>query len=217
MRYYVGLSLAATSSVDTGVAIIDDFNRITFVDKLYRMNDIMYFFDNFPSTKDSEICISLAWDRTMLNGKWRILSKPYQLVSTNPHMPNQENWTQRYTTRGAEYFKTLTEKGAVINRFELYLTRQSLHLNSCYKERSPADCKFLQQALKYEWGFEDIPVNMMPVAQLEAIIGAILARENYLHPDNIKQISTFKDTRVIDVIKNPKNLFEIGQQTEINV
>lgn len=217
MRYFVGLSLAATSSVDTGVAIIDEFNRITFVDKLYRMNDIMYFFDNFSSTKDSEICISMAWDRTMLNGKWRILSKPYQLVSTNTHMPNQENWTQRYTTRGAEYFKTLAEKGANINRFELYLTRQSLHLNSCYKERSPADCKFLQQALKYEWGFEDIPVNMMPVAQLEAIVGAILARENYLHPENIKQISTFKDTRVIDVIKNPKNLFEIGQQNEINV
>ncbi len=217
MRYFVGLSLAATSSVDTGVAIIDEFNRITFVDKLYRMNDIMYFFDNFSSTKDSEICISMAWDRTMLNGKWRILSKPYQLVATNPHMPNQENWTQRYTNRGAEYFKTLTEKGANINRFELYLTRQSLHLNSCYKERSPADCKFLQQALKYEWGFEDIPVNMMPVSQLEAIVGAILARENYLHPENIKQISTFKDTRVIDVIKTPKNLFEIGQQTEINV
>ena len=217
MRYFVGLSLTATSSVDTGVAIIDEFNRITFVDKLYRMNDIMYFFDNFSSTKDSEICISMAWDRTMLNGKWRILSKPYQLVATNPHMPNQENWTQRYTNRGAEYFKTLTEKGANINRFELYLTRQSLHLNSCYKERSPADCKFLQQALKYEWGFEDIPVNMMPVSQLEAIVGAILARENYLHPENIKQISTFKDTRVIDVIKTPKNLFEIGQQTEINV
>ncbi len=217
MRYFVGLSLAATSSVDTGVAIIDEFNRITFVDKLYRMNDIMYFFDNFSSTKDSEICISMAWDRTMLNGKWRILSKPYQLVSTNTHMPNQENWTQRYTTRGAEYFKTLMEKGANVNRFELYLTRQSLHLNSCYKERSPADCKFLQQALKHEWGFEDIPVNMMPVAQLEAIVGAILARENYLHPENIKQISTFKDTRVIDVIKNPKNLFEIGQQNEINV
>lgn len=77
MKYYIGLSLAATSSVDTGVAIIDEFNNIIFVDKLYRMNDIIYFFDNYSSIGDSEICISLAWDRTMLNGKWRILSKPY--------------------------------------------------------------------------------------------------------------------------------------------
>jgi len=212
MKYYIGLSLAASSSVDTGVAIIDDYNNIIFVDKLYKMNDIMYFFDNFSSIKDSEICISLAWDRTMLNGKWRILSKPYQLVATNIHMPNQDNWTQRYATRGSEYFKSLTEKGASVNRFELYLTRQSLHLNSCYKERSPADCKFLQQALKFEWGFEDIPANMMPMAQLEAIVGAILARENYKNSHNIKRVSTFKDFSVIDVVKCPKNQFEIGQQ-----
>ena len=58
MKYYIGLSLAASSSLDTGVAIIDDFNNIIFVDKLYKMNDIMYFFDNFSSIKDSEICIS---------------------------------------------------------------------------------------------------------------------------------------------------------------
>lgn len=212
MKYYIGLSLAASSSLDTGVAIIDDFNNIIFVDKLYKMNDIMYFFDNFSSIKDSEICISLAWDRTMLNGKWRVLSKPYQLVATNTHMPNQDNWTQRYATRGSEYFKSLAEKGANISRFELYLTRQSLHLNSCYKERSPADCKFLQQALKYEWGFEDIPANMMPMAQLEAIVGAILARENYKNSHNIKRVSTFKDFSVIDVVKCPKNQFEIGQQ-----
>jgi len=212
MKYYIGLSLAASSSLDTGVAIIDDFNNIIFVDKLYKMSDIMYFFDNFSSIKDSEICISLAWDRTMLNGKWRVLSKPYQLVATNTHMPNQDNWTQRYATRGSEYFKSLTEKGANISRFELYLTRQSLHLNSCYKERSPADCKFLQQALKYEWGFEDIPANMMPMAQLEAIVGAILARENYKNSHNIKRVSTFKDFSVIDVVKCPKNQFEIGQQ-----
>ena len=215
MKYYIGLSLAAGSSMDSGLAIFDDYNNLIMVDKLYKMNDIIFFFDNFSSLKDSEICVSLAWDRTMLNGKWRILSKPYQLVSTNPHMPNQENWTQRFTTRGSEYFKSLTEKGASVTRFELYLTRQSLHLNSCYKERSPADCKFLQQALKNEWGFEDIPVNMMPMSQLEAIVGAILAKENYKNPNNIKRISSFRDFPVIDVIKNPKNLFEIGQQTEI--
>ena len=90
----------------------------------------------------------------MLNGKWRVLGKPYQLVSTNPLMKNREGWTHRYSTRGCEYFKGLAERGIEIERFELYLTRQSMNLNSCYKERSPADCKFLQQTLRYEWGLE---------------------------------------------------------------
>ena len=205
MNYYVGLSLAASSGMDSGLAILDEENNLILVDKLYTMNDVMFFFDNYSSLKYSKICVSLVWDRTMLNGKWRILGKPYQMVATNPLIPNREGWTQRYSTRGCEYFKSLMEKGVEINRFELYLTRQSLHLNSCYKERSPADCKFLQQTLRNEWHI-DLPSNMMPMSQLEAIVGAILANENAKNPENIKVLSHFRDANVIDVINNPKML-----------
>ncbi len=206
MQYYVGLSLAASSGMDSGVAILDENNNLILVDKLYTMNDVMFFFDNYSSLKHSKICVSLVWDRTMLNGKWRVLSKPYQLVATNPLIKNRESWTQRYSNRGCEYFRSLTEKGVEIDRFELYLTRQSLNLNSCYKERSPADCKFLQQTLKYEWGLE-LPVNMMPMSQLEAIVGALLIKEKTNHPENIRVISKFRDFDVIDVIKSPKKLY----------
>lgn len=203
MNYYIGLALSASSGMDSGVAVLDEDNNLILVDKLYTMNDVMFFFDNYPMLKYSKICVSLVWDRTMLNGKWRILGKPYQMVSTNPLMPNREGWTQRYSTRGCEYFKSLQEKGVDINRFELYLTRQSMNLNSCYKERSPADCKFLQQTLRYEWGL-DLPSNMMPMSQLEAIVGALLARENAKNPQNVKIVSTFKDFNVIDI--NSRNL-----------
>ncbi len=202
MNYYIGLSLSSGSTLDSGIAIIDEFNKLILVDKYYKMNDIIFFFENYSSLKQSKICVSMAWDRTMLEGKWRILSKPYQLVATNPHMPNQDNWTQRYATRGSDFFRELNEKGIPVSRFELYLTRQSLHLNSCYKERSPADCKFLQQTLKYEWGFDDLPSNMMPMSQLEAIVGAILAKETAKNPDNIKKIAEFRGLNVIDVISS---------------
>jgi hypothetical protein len=182
--------------MDSGVSVLDEDNNLILVDKLYKMDDITYFFDHFSSLKQSEICISLAWDRTMLEGKWRVLGKQYQLVATNKNMPNQANWTQRYSARGAEYFKSLTEQGAHVSRFEIYLTRQSLNLNSCFKERSPADCKFLQQTLKTEWGL-DLPQNMMPMSQLEAITGALLAKENL--KNNTKVLFQFKDLEVIDV------------------
>ena len=203
MNYYIGLSLAASSGMDSGVAVLGEDNQLILLDKLYTMNDVMHFFDNFSSLKYSKICVSLVWDRTMLNGKWRILGKPYQLVATNPLMPNREGWTNRYSTRGCEYFKSLVEKGVDIKRFELYLTRQSMNLNSCYKERSPADCKYLQQMLKFEYGL-DLPSNMMPMSQLEAIVGAILARENTKNPSNIKIISNFKDFDVIDFVNQPE-------------
>lgn len=177
-HFFVGLALSAGANTETGVAVIDKNNEIILVDKLFSMQDVQHFFENFSSLKNSQVCISLPWDNTMINGKWRILSKPYQLVMSNSKIRNADNWTQRYSNRGSDYFTTLVEQGIKLNRFELYLTRQALKLESCYKERSPADCKALQNALKMKCGFSSIPSNMMPMAQLEAIVGAILARKN---------------------------------------
>lgn len=202
MNYYIGLSLASGSSMDSGIAVVDEDNKLILLDKLYKMNDIIFFFENFSSLKNSKICVSVPSDRTMLEGKWRILSKPYQLVSTNKLIPNRDNWTQRHSNRGSEYFRELSELGIQVTRFDIYMTRQSLHLNSCYKDRSPADCKFLQQALKYEWGFEDLPVNMIPMSHLEAILGAMLAKEYATNPEMINVIYNFRGLDVIDIKDN---------------
>ena len=220
MNYYIGLSLSSGSTVDSGLAIIDEFGKLILVDKYYKMNDIIFFFENYSSLKQSKICVSMPWDRTMLEGKWRILSKPYQLVATNRNMPNRDNWTQRHSTRGSEYLKELSSRGITVNRFEIYLTRQSFHLNSCYKDRSPADCKFLQQALKYEWGFDTLPVNMMPMSHLEAILGAILAKEYAKNPDNINILYNFKGLDVIDIKENlniSTDVFRFEQSLEKQV
>lgn len=176
ITHAVGLSLGPASSVESGVAVREvQSGKLIHLDKLYSMNDIALFFENYPSLKNSIICVSLPWDNTMLEGKWRVLSKQYQLIHTLGHFPNQDNWMQRFSTRGSDLLSNLKEEGAVVYRFETYLTRQKLNLYSNYKERSSADCKFLQSALKFEYGFDELPTNMLPVAQLEAIVGTILA------------------------------------------
>lgn len=175
-HYFVGISLASGANVESGVAVLDKNNDIIFIDKMFTMHDVQHFLDNFSSLKNSRVCISLPYENMILNGKWRILSKPYQLLLSNDKIHNTDNWTQRYSNRGSDYFSSLVEKGIEINRFELNLTRQELGLNSCYKDRSPADCKALQSALKIKYGFTSIPSNMMPMAQLEAIVGSLLAK-----------------------------------------
>lgn len=204
MHYYIGLSLASSSGMDSGVAVIDENNNLITLDKLYKMNDVIYFFENFTSLKNSKICASVPYDRTMLEGKWRILAKPYLPVATNKIIPNRDNWTQRHSSRGSDYFRELTQRGIEVSRFDIYITRQSMHLNSCYKDRSPADCKFLQQALKNEWGFDNLPSNMMPMSHMEAILGAILAKENENHPEKIRTLYEFKGLNVIDINQNIK-------------
>ena len=161
------------------------------------MNDISLFFENYPTLKNSIICVSLPWDNTLLEGKWRVQSKSYQLIHTLGNFPNTDNWMQRFSTRGSDLLVSLAEKGAEVYRFEVYLTRQKFNLYSNFKERSSADCKFLQNALKNEFGFEEMPTNMMPVAQLEAILGTLLACEKL--KNNTKKIFDFKNINVINL------------------
>ena len=200
ITHAVGLSLGPSSSIESGIAVREiATGKLIHLDKLFSMNDITLFFENYPSVKNSVICVSLPWDNTMLEGKWRILSKPYQLIhSSNEEFPNRDNWMQRFSTRGCELVSSLKEQGADISRFEVYLTRQKLNLYSNYKERSSADCKFLQNSLRLDWGFGELPTNMLPVAQLEAICGTILACEKL--KNNTKTIFEFKGTDVINII-----------------
>ena len=171
ITHTVGLSLGATSSIESGVAVRElNSGKIIYLDKLFSMNDINLFFDNYSSLKNSCICISLPWDNTMLDGKWRVHSKQYQLIHTNEDFLNTDNWMQRFSSRGCDLFNSLKESGVDISRFEVYLTRQKLNLYSNYKERSSSDCKFLQNILKNEYNLHELPNNMMPVAQLEAIV-----------------------------------------------
>lgn len=196
-EYYIGMSLAPASTIETGVVVLDEYNKLILVDKLFSMNDIQFFFDNFSSLNQSKICISLPWDNTLMTGKWRILSKPYQMVTTHKGFLNLEDWLDRYSYRGCDYIIKLVEKGIDIKRFDLYLSRLNLNLYSNFKQRSPADCKFLQNILKSEYGFEDIPTNMMPAGALEAIVGALVAREYAKGNTNV--ISEFADVDVINV------------------
>ena len=199
ITHAVGLSLGASSSIESGVAIREiSTGKLIHVDKLFSMSDVQLFFDNYPSLKNSAVCVSLPWDNTMLEGKWRVMSKQYQLIhSYEDAFINKDNWMQRFSTRGCELFSKIRDSGCDITRFEVYLARQKLHLYSNYKERSSADCKFLQSALKMEHGFTELPNNMMPVAQLEAIIGTLLAQAKL--ENKTTEIFEFKGLSVINL------------------
>ena len=198
ITHVVGLSLGPTSSIESGVAVREvATGKLIYLDKLFSMSDISLFFENYPSLRNSIICVSLPWDNTMLEGKWRVMSKSYQMIHTLGNFPNTDNWMQRFSTRGCDLLTQLQSNGAQIFRFEVYLTRQKLNMYSNFKERSSADCKFLQNTLRTEFGFEDLPSNMMPVAQLEAIVGTILA-EKKLNQET-KKIFEFKNIDVVNI------------------
>ena len=60
ITHLVGMSLGASSSVESGVAVREiATGKLIHLDKLFSMNDIQLFFDNYVSLKNSCICVSL--------------------------------------------------------------------------------------------------------------------------------------------------------------
>lgn len=198
ITHLIGLSLASSSASDSGVAVRElATGKIILLDKLFSMQDIELFFSNYNNLKHSALIVSLPWDNSMLEGKWRILSKPYQILNSNKMFLNKNNWMQRYSSRCCDLLLELKNEVTHLNRFEIYLTRQKLNLYSNYKERSSADCKFLQEILKTEYNFNELPNNMIPASQLEAIIGTILI-EKFLK-NKTEKIFMFKNIDVINI------------------
>ncbi len=172
--YFVGLSLGSCSTNETGAAVIDRDLKILTLDKLFSMEDVRFFFKRMVGKQNSIINIALPENPQMLNAKWKLLSREYQLIQSCELINHDSDWIQRYSHRGCDFFNELKEQGIDIFRYDIHELKSSFGLSGIYKDRSPVDCKALQSALKYRFGFKELPSNMLPVSQLEAILGAYL-------------------------------------------
>ena len=197
--YFAGISLGSNSANETGVAIIDKDMKIITLDKLFSMEDVKFFLKNFVGKKNAIINIALPENPLMLNAKWKLISREYQLVQSNKLINHDSDWIQRYSHRGCDFFLELKSQGIDIFRYDVHELKSSLGLSGVFKDRSPVDCKSLQSALKHRFGFKELPSNMIPVSQLEAVLGAylgvLIAEKNTEYNCKIK--AKYKDIEVI--------------------
>lgn len=180
---FVGLSLASAATTETGVAILDRDLNVIKLDKLFTIEDIKFFLDSFVGKQNAIFNIALPENPVMLNAKWKLYSRQYQLVQSSKLIGKENEWTHRFSHRGSDYFNECKENGLDIYRFDIKELKSSFGLSGMYKDRSPVDCKFFQSALKFKFKIPDLPSNMLPVAQLEAILGAYLGYIMYNSQD----------------------------------
>ena len=171
---FVGLSLGSNSTNETGVAVIDKDLKILTLDKLFSMEDVRFFLKRLVGKTNSIINIAMPENPTMLNAKWKLISREYQLVQSSELINQDSDLIKRYSSRGCDVFAELKNNGVDVFRYDIHDLKYSLSLSGVYKDRTPVDCKALQSALKHRFGFKELPSNMLPVSQLEAILGAYL-------------------------------------------
>ena len=150
-HYFAGISLASGASIDTGAAVLDRDLKVITLDKLFTMEDVKFFINNFAGKKNTIFTVSIPENPTMLNAKWKLYSREYQLIQSSSLIDvDKLEWTHRFTPRGSEFFKECKKNGIDIFRYNLGELKNSLGLSGMYKDRSPVECKSLQSAFKYK-------------------------------------------------------------------
>ena len=186
-NFFIGLSLSNSSNYDSSICVLDRNSKIVLMDKFYFAQDIDYFFESSPYIKNSIICASVPYDNKILEGKWRIHSKNYRVLG-DYFKVNKDNWTNRISRRCCDTFKKIKEKNIKIIRCDINQLRHSYGLYPHFQTRTSLDCKNLQTSLKIKYNFSQLPDNMLPASNLEAIIIAMFALE---YVNNIKTNEMF--------------------------
>ena len=196
---YIGISLGGTSNMESAAAILDKNLNIIKLDKLFSMQDVEFFIDNLPGKANSVINVSIPENETMISCKWKYASRTYHAVNLNSNLINKDDWTNRFSSRGSEYLLETKNKGIDIIRYDIDNVKKEIGFCAPFKNRSPIDCKAIQNSLKMKFKIKELPSNMLPVAQLEAILGAILACTitNGVENEDYKRLYTYNDIDVL--------------------
>ncbi len=174
-KTFVGISFSSIATNESAVAILDDDLNILLMDKLYTFHDVDYFLKNFQGVKNSVIAVSMAKNEVMISSRWKYLSRIYHPVNLNSNLKNRDHWADRFSKKGTDLFKDLNDEGYSIFRFDIQNAKTAFGCNEAFLDRSPADCKALQTGLKFKLDMQQLPANMLPVSQLEAVLGAYTA------------------------------------------
>ena len=195
----IGLSLAPNSNHNSAICVLDNNKKIVHLDKLFFTDDIKLFFENSPYVKNSVVVVSLPFDESLLDGKWRIHSKNYKMISELFDI-NRNNWTNRINDRLKDLLSNLNKEKCKVFRCNINLLRQAYGLNPNYLEKTSLDCKSFQSGLKIKYGFNIMSDNLLPAANLEAILCAMFAYDIKENKIQTKEIANYFGIKVLNKI-----------------
>jgi len=171
-KTFIGISFSSIPSTESAVAVIDENLNVISMDKLFSLHDIHNYLTTLPGIKNSIIAISMSKNEVMISSKWKYVSRVYHPVNLNSSIKNIDGWADRFSKKGTDLFKELKSEGYDIFRFDIHNAKTAFGCNDAFLERSPADCKALQCGLREKLNMHSLPSNMLPVSELEAILGA---------------------------------------------
>ena len=122
---FIGISLSGVSTMESAVAVLDNNLRIVMLDKLFSMTDVKHFLNNFAGIKNATVLVSIPENEVMISSKWKYNSRTYDIVNMEEKIKNTDEWANRFSTRGSDFFKELNKNGIDIYRFDYFSNRNT--------------------------------------------------------------------------------------------
>lgn len=200
-KTFIGISFSSIPSTESAIAVLDENLNIISTDKAFSLHDIINYLNSLSGIKNSLINISMSKNEIMIGSKWKYVSRIYHPVNLNSRIKNNDGWANRFSKKGTETFKELKSSGYDIFRFDIHNAKMAFGCNSAFLERSPADCKALQFGLREKLNMHTLPSNMLPVSELEAILGAYLGYCYAMENQKCKKLFDFHGLEVIGFLQ----------------
>jgi hypothetical protein len=168
--WFVGLDLAPSDSLESGIAVLDRKRCLMRMEKLSHDADLLAFLDNLAGS--ANVMVVLDIPKTLsLTSKWRqqeVRMHPLTLQPTaDGGVPSE-----CYANRAKAFYKALEDRGILTFGFFTAHARLRYGLNIPYRHRSSAGCRAMQGSLKQRLGIRDFPSNLAASAILDATLAA---------------------------------------------
>ena len=200
-KTFIGISFSSIPSTESAVAVIDENLNVISMDKMFSLHDIIDFLNTLSGIKNSIIAVSMSKNEVMISSKWKYVSRVYHPVNLNSRIKNIDGWADRFSKKGVDIFKELKSSGYDIFRFDIHNAKMAFGCNEAFLERSPAECKALQYGLREKLNMKTLPTNMLPVSELESILGAYLVYCYSMENQKCKKLFEFHGLEVIGFLQ----------------
>jgi len=171
---FVGIDMAPSESLETGIAVIDRERRILRMEKLNDDQQLLLFLENLSPPENLIIGLDIPKSLT-ITSKWRqqqIKMHPLHLKEPMRGFIPEPVPTDRYAQRAKDFYDAVIARKMMIFSFFTGHAKLRYGLDVPYRHRSPQGCRALQAMIRQQLGIRDLPANMVPSSVLDAMVGA---------------------------------------------
>ncbi|MDX2084085.1 MAG: hypothetical protein SFZ03_01685 [Candidatus Melainabacteria bacterium] len=169
---FVGVDLAPTEMLESGITVLDRHRRLVRMDKLYSNDSIVTLLQSLAPAQN--LIIGLDMPKNLgVPGKFR--QEEIKLHPLRLSRPQDRVETDRFAARSRQLYDTLQRSGLLCFLYFSYLSKLHYDLLIPYRTRTPQGCRALQNAIGEKLKLVDMPANLAASSVLDSMICAYTA------------------------------------------